>query len=64
MNQRRKREQRNDARAAGPAEQRAAGVPQPDIADSFRRAKAALDAAARDIAAVRRRASAVARRTR
>jgi hypothetical protein len=38
-------------------------IPQPDLAESFRWAKEALDAAARDIAAVRRRAGDLARRS-
>jgi len=38
-------------------------VPQPDLADSFRKAKAALDDATRDIAALRRRAGDFTRRS-
>jgi len=38
-------------------------VPQPDLADSFRKAKAALEDATRDIAALRRRAGNFTRRS-
>jgi hypothetical protein len=38
-------------------------VPQPDLADSFRKAKAALEDATRDIAALRRRAGDFTRRS-
>jgi hypothetical protein len=38
-------------------------VPQPDIADSFRKAKAALEDATKDIAELRRRAGQLGRRS-
>jgi len=38
-------------------------VPQPDLADSFRMAKAALEEAAKDIAELRRRAGRLGRRS-
>ena len=38
-------------------------VPQPELADSFRKAKAALDDATKDIAALRRRAGNFTRRS-
>jgi len=66
MSQRSKREQSRERTidVVSRVEGRVEGVPQPDIADSFRRAKAALDGAVRDIVAVRRRAGDFARRSR
>jgi hypothetical protein len=64
MSQRRKPDQAEERAVVSRVERRVHGVPQPDMADSFRRAKSALDAAVRDITAVRRRAGDFARRAR
>jgi hypothetical protein len=64
MSQRRKPDEAKERATVSRVEGRVPAVPQPDIADSFRRAKAALDGAVRDIVAVRRRAGDFTRRSR
>ena len=52
----RKRAKTGADRTAESAEAARLRVPQPDLADSFRKAKASLEAATRDIVELRRRA--------